>query len=256
MRNYLLSIFLATFGGLFAEDGKVALLSFPCSGNTWSRYCIESIVKRPTTFYDFNSIQDPKMKLPNSPFGEIFDIDTDFSLPFVYKHHTTVGLTGEPIIMILRHPLECILSANGLYFSGQNIKDLEPSQKTILLDSFHSLVRNIKYFEELENKKLLIYYEDLLSFPEEQLRKISNFLSNGTDIEPALHDFMEQYTLHQQRIVDFYSNYSIKKVSTGSKKKLIFHRLKLSEKLRKHCLKELKEIDPAIWTKYLSRYEA
>ncbi len=229
----------------FAQnDPKTYLLSYPRSGNTWMRYCIEFLTKRPTIWFEteFDGIT-----LENIPLGYSFDLGTDFSkLPIWKVHNPDVLLcnledTEQMLIVLVRNYKEAIARHMG---GALNVAKINTQQ-------------NRWYFEALQlyeawnpKKRLLLYYEDLITNPRKVFTELINFLHEELSL---LDEFMANYDRHKKDSIAYYSFHSSPSVTQGNH--VIAHSLKTSKAERIRIDSFVKARYPIIWEKYLKRYQ-
>ena len=106
---------------------RIYLLSFPKSGNTWMRYCIEALTRRPTAEYNLEA------KPISLPLGYTCGHSLDLSMTPVWKIHNKndlnfAGYNHNPqsdiLIFLVRNPKEAIIrhigkvSLNRLFFGA------------------------------------------------------------------------------------------------------------------------------------------
>ncbi|MCH9617436.1 MAG: hypothetical protein SP4CHLAM5_07250 [Chlamydiia bacterium] len=229
------------FSGL-SQDNSVSLLSYPRSGNTWLRYCIEELTKRPTTWHDMESLIGRVEFSGNEPLGKTFDLGLDYAKPYVYKHHDIYSLDDSPLILLLRNPKECAWAHCVCYAN--------------FLTEAKIYIENIEHFEAFKGDKLLIYYEDLLSDPFSILEKVVLFLSKITkeDCRMRVNNFLREYQRHKQNSIEFYGMH-MREVVTASKQNLLYYSKNSTLESRKKFDNELYMANPYLWDKYLSRYK-
>lgn len=117
------------------------LISYPRSGNTWMRYCLEFLSERPTMGVGVN--------MRERPLGETFNLGVNLeAAPIVKKmHYGKIRKNIERCIMILRDPYYCIQRHTG-----------EIKEKSI-----KRYLRIIEEYDKFEGPKACVYYEDLLT---------------------------------------------------------------------------------------------
>ncbi len=225
------------------------LLSYPRSGNTWIRYCIEFLSKKPTIGYTSNNAG----RFDRQPLGSFnndmgVDVHSDFIL---YKRHM-VGegygkLTHTPdwsptdkLILVIRDYKEVIVRHNG---GGTNLKKLKESCSSHIVSKNYTQL--IEYFDGFEGDKILIYYEDLLTDLENTLSKIINFL--GVD-DGFLKDFIQNISEHKKKSLSIYGDSKTKGNSTKS------HSNKLTREQKISWDNWIKENFTDLSDKYLKRY--
>ncbi len=222
---------------------KTYLLSYPRSGNTWMRYCIECLLQRPTLEYRQGMIAKH-----NCPLGFWWDLGTDFSKDPVWKVHDkgwmrrmgTLDPQAETLILIVRNYKEAIT------------RHMRRPLHTSMLKQGHVKV----YFDNLllyeawnPAKRLLIYYEDLLSQPEKTLKQLVAFFNGDVD---EVNAFMLEITKHKKKCVDIYVDYEGPSLTQG--KYLIYHSHQIEDEERKNIDTYVAETYPLLWQKYLNRY--
>lgn len=224
------------------KSDRTFLLSYPRSGNTWTRYCIEYITQRPS-FNRFNFKHDI-----NFPLGWLADFPIDINKSPIEKVHfanelKSTGANNEldALILIVRNPKETLVRHLG---------------KTVLMAAVqeNKMPKNLKiYFEALEifddwrsPKKMIIYYEDLLQAPESVLLEILAFLNESTD---KLQEFLNDYANHKKKCLSLY------KESASAGNDLLFHSKSLSAQERTQIDMWAEKQFPILWEKYLkNRY--
>jgi hypothetical protein len=222
-----LSLFNLIFSN--SQNEPCILLSYPRSGNTFTRYCIEYLTQRPTA-----DIYEP------SPMSHPLSNQVNLSKPFVYKyHHINNPAISTPIILLIRNPKEVA------YSHGKSLSSL--------LDAKKSYVANIKMFDQYNGEKLLIYYEDLITQTRNELRKIQLFLSDDKNAENTLTLFMEKITYHKAQCSALYRDAVTK--DGNSKGQLIYYSKDIDRKTLLDFDTKFKKRFPKIWEKYLKRYE-
>lgn len=232
------------------------LVSYGGSGNTWTRYCLEFLTKRPT-------LHIPIEEFNNNP-SKIFEIDTttkdminpinntiplgvDYSkLPIVKFHHfsrffppSKFANKSTLFILLIRNPKECLLR-------GGTVKDLKNFGR-----SSAPFFANLQIYDNWNPKtRKLIYYEDLIEHPRKTLKSILDFL--GED-DRYLNDFMLHFEQHKQNSLDFYT--FTDHVSRTKGKKSLFYSNKLTKQKKIAIDNAIKNANPQLWNKYLVRYE-
>lgn len=127
-----------------------------------------------------------------------------------------------------------------------------------------SCVNQLRFFQHLRHfdnwpkeRRLLIYYEDLMTKPKEEFSIFINFLGIP---DTRLNSFINNLQQHQQNVIDLYNREHIKRhlPGIGSRsegKDLLFH----SKKVPNEILMQMDEIAkaraPDLYQKYLKRFE-
>ncbi len=224
------------------------LFSFPRSGNTWLRYCLEFLTQRPS-FSKVGHYYDIQRPLG---WAAGFVIDTS-KAPIIKAHAYHEMLLGHNDIE-LRNPNP---ETDTLIFILRNPKE---TFARIEHTTWHSLMHNHiaglgyeaqSYFDGLElfdawpaHMRLLIYYEDFLTSPRETLMHILNFLD-----EPLtrLDQFMDKYEMHRQQCLALYPSSLSKGADT------LFHSKKTSLEFHKLLDEWIQKAYPYLWHTYLEQ---
>jgi hypothetical protein len=144
------------------------LLSYPRSGNHLVRFFIELLSETPTLGCKDN-IKDVSIYqnsfLENLPFNITSLNDYKLNNLFV-KYHFPPEEISEEIIFIVRNPKEVLLRHNNykLKLNGW--------------DGFNSYFNSIEYYNNFKGKKILFFYEDIITNKVEFIIKLCLFLNN------------------------------------------------------------------------------
>ena len=223
---------------------NVYLLSYPRSGNTWTRYCIEYITKRPTGWKDFLFPIQQDNTWINCPLNNNFPMEVDYNAPPVIKVHEITEITqgSDYLVLILRNYKEAIARHIGNDFR---------QMLNMLKDPDNMYIKALQIYHEWpETRKMLIYYEDLMMFPEQTLLSLSNFFQTEHNYVPT---FMHNFNEHKKNVIKLYERDAGESVTRGEYIK--FHSLKLTHQ---QCI-ELDSIcektNPLLYQHYLLRYK-
>jgi len=107
----------------------------------------------------------------------------------------------------------------------------------------------IEIYDSWPNKKMHIYYEDLISEPSSTLCELANFV--GCE-ETVYKKFMAEYEDHRNASIRLYSSALGPSVTGGNKKD--HHKFRLSYEDRVESDRLIREGIPALYEKYLTRY--
>ena len=147
------------------------LLSYPRSGNHLVRFFIELLSEMPT----FGCNENPKdIEIYKNNFSENinFNIKKEYKISDCFrKFHQPpknkyISLNKNcELILILRNPKEVLLRHNNfrLNFKGG-------------WDSYEEYFKGIDFFKNFKGKKLLLYYEDIVTNKVEFINKLYDFL--------------------------------------------------------------------------------
>ena len=225
-------------------ENRIFLFSLGRSGTHWTLYILKHFTKRPFAGSD-NKYRNP------------FDQQEDKNLPFIHHDHDTDHFLAnfknqffsfacpnkkkDKILIILRNPLDTLLRLHASFDEALN--HLTKGGET-------SLFCNLHYLEKWPKaNSYVIYYEDLLDNPKEEIAKLLKFTEVSTN---GLSDFIANLEQHSNKTLSFYDHHH--KSYTKGKDRTFYQRKYTSDQL-KTLVKLLKEIDPGIWEKYLKRYE-
>lgn len=221
---------------------NVFLLSFPGSGNTWTRYCIEFITKRPTgeAIYLF-PVQKDNLRM-DCPLNNNFPLGVNYDAPPVIKIHDIKDRypmgENDYLIVVVRNYKESLLRHLGS----------DVARAIATLQDPHNMYTNAlkAYHEWPDDRKLLIYYEDFLQFPEQTLYRLADFFHTGHELIPQ---FIQELETHRQNGIAIYEHHS---VTQG--KDLHYHGNRISAELRRELDTLCEAADPEMFKTYLLRY--
>ena len=145
---------------------KNILLSYPRSGNHLCRFFIELLTELPTY-----GVHGSKKDIPiyqnlfpkKIPFNIKEDINSDDCF---HKYHIASSLDCKILILIIRNPREVLLSHNGL--NKLNINNNWAS--------YNNYFKLIDFYNNFKGKKLLLYYEDIITQKRKFIYTLYNFL--------------------------------------------------------------------------------
>lgn len=212
------------------------LLSSPKSGNTWVRYCIETL-----TDYDTNFTQ-----LSPKPEGA----------PIIAKSHSIHPNKAKQLgrekklILLVRNYKEILCRYASFRKPGLGVGRLNQLLDMIAKKEFHYFHNLESYDIWDEDKKLLLYYEDIIKNPRESLEKLVEFLEGDPN---TFETFMERYEEHQKRAIKIYdANFH---GSSTKGKGTIYHSKKASPQRLKKIDDLVMTTYPELTEKYLMRYQ-
>lgn len=162
----------------------IYLVSYNHSGNTWLRYCMEYITKKPTLGHRKFSISERK--------NNALRININDNPIAIKRHEIRMGEIRDKdiFVLILRKPNECIKI-------DQNV--------SVEFLKYYSL---IQHYKQHRGKKFLFHYNELfdkhiLSW----LRKIYK----GRIYKNRLNDLKSNWADHQKKCIGIYKNKRNKK---------------------------------------------
>lgn len=213
------------------------LLSYPRSGSTWLRYCIEYLTGRPTVG------QEPTGEQGGASFDTplIHKGRTDY---IVKKRHAILPTTEkEPLILLLRNYKECIVRHN--INNGISLETLKGSAKgkAIKTPKKVDYISNLIEYNQWENEGHLIYYEHLMTTPGRVLGSLMYFMNNYT---ANVDKFIDEIDKHKKICLELYG----KSVTKG--KMLSYHVNRIDNP--KEWDNYLWDNFPKIYNNYLTHY--
>lgn len=222
---------------------RTLLLSYPRSGNSWVRYCVETLSKKKTIKalvppYNTTDGMDKLVSMGMSPMDKDSLTDTEYDEIILEKSHIWEEEfdyifnqeNNSKLILIIRDYKECI-PRNTNYDSHKYSVESE---------KFNS---NLIIFDNTNIDKLLIYYEDLILQPKETLIKILKFLDEYNEMD--LNTFIEKLPEHKKNSISVYNKFQ-KSFTEG--KDLNTHKSKLNQT-------DLNYLDSLFTNKLLNRYK-
>ena len=214
------------------DDQVVAyLLSYPKSGNTWLRYIIEYVTGIPTIYERHMGAGIPHLAqlaegeepsyLINAKAFEKIKTLTDPHIGYPISSQPRIDWREERMVcnrglILKRHSAEAIgANEEPVVAHAPTVPALTPETKLLFLirDPRASAQRasqtgrcpferasiNIEYFVSYQGPKLLVYYEELMKYPEKVILEISSFLGHG---QPE--QFMKNYDEHFKTSIGAY----------------------------------------------------
>ncbi len=220
----------------------------------------------------------PIKNISNDRF-ENFKTDMEYPLdrPFLYQTHIPGDLLGrtlsdDRLIVLVRSPLEILLRSFGIEKSKEllnRLVDREPvnAEKIITIDPYHSsqpidyaltivehLIQIFQCYQDYPSpKKLLVYYEDLISDPIKTMQIVLEFLNEDQKRLPYLAENLE--ILSQQCQKAYISQFNVDPslvIRSNGKDPLFFqsqYKVEELEDLRDLISKAFKDISP-VYLKY------
>ena len=160
---------------IFPDD--IFIVSYPRSGNTWTRFLIGNLLFQEESM-TFSNIENKVPDIYQNHDYQLLKIPRRRCL----KSHEYFDPRYKTIIYIVRNPKDVVISYYyyclkvKIFQENYNIEQFITQFITGELDTFGSWGENVgSWLGARENNQdfLLIRYEDLLSFPQQTLRKIS-----------------------------------------------------------------------------------
>jgi len=225
---------------------KFLLLSYPRSGNTWTRYIFEAISKRSSIGYSVGHPADRAI-------GSRLRLDVDFDQPAILKKSHCLNQqerkSDKSLILIIRNYKEAITR----HLTDDRVPAIKNPVERFKLhltgnDAFDHIdyIYPIIAFDNWKHNKHLIYYEDLIAHPQRTIHDLSNFCGFSTEDTDF---FLANLKKHRESGCKIYS---AKSYTKGKKTKFHLHRI--SKTNRKLIDQHIKDNFSDIFNKYLKQY--
>ncbi len=238
-----------------SQAAETYLISYPRSGINWTLYQLVNITHKDCAGAGwYRWWENGKMNLCVAHHST-----RDENRPLLLYHSGTADgakkliaqTTNEKprIILLLRNYRECM--ARNLFYNVPVILDRikgKASPKITELDCGDAYFDNLYYYHDFDGEKLLVYYEDMIAYPQETLRKLIDFLG---DDGVYFDDFFRNYETHFKESISKYRNNG-GSYSDGDKP--LYHTTKLGASVSQEIDRAVEEYHPTLWVKYLSGY--
>ena len=205
------------------------LLSYPRSGNTWLRYCIETLSGIRTIGYLNSDLKDK---------GVLEKYRNDQNVILIKRHETKEITKNDKLILIIRDYNEVLIRHKGV---SHNI--IKESGNTSPVN-YLSL---IEFYESFSGDKILIFYEDLITDTRSNIERVLSFLEI-TVTDETISSFFENIELHKTKSIDLYGE------SKTKGRVDVRHSSILSKDKKDKNKNFLKEKYSDLYSKYLNRY--
>ena len=179
---------------------KTHILSYPRSGNSWTRYVAEHLSGRPTRGCEDNELDVPLCTNTMEP-NPLAHVRQD-EPPVLYKSHTPGGTGLEPgdrILFITRDPATAV----------------RRHKRKLSRDQFRIYTELLETYHDWPGDKLLIKYEELVSEPAKVIRELAAFIDVPAERVDA---FMADYEQHKRNSISLYSDPSTGVPAKGKSK--------------------------------------
>jgi hypothetical protein len=178
---------------VFPDD--VFLVSFPKSGNTWTRFLVANLLypERNPSFGNINDLIPDPEALSKRRMARI-------PRPRIIKSHQYFDPRYPRVIYIVRDPRDVVLSRYHFHRKRRLISDdspLEPFVELFLTDTtspYGSWSENVASWLSTRSGSdsfLLLRYEDMMAQTQSELAKVAKFLGvpvNSERIDQAVHN--------------------------------------------------------------------
>jgi Sulfotransferase domain len=173
---------------IFPDD--VFLVSFPKSGNTWTRFLIANLIhpEKPASFSNIHEL----IPDPEGTAKRVFD---RVPRPRIIKSHTCFNPEYPRVIYVVRDPRDVALSQYHYHRKRRLIEDQYPMETFVArflagdTCSYGSWAENVSTWlvtRKNDPRFLLLRYEDLIEDTPRELSKIAAFLGSAGSRERIL----------------------------------------------------------------------
>ena len=200
------------------------IMGYPRSGNHWLRYCMANAIKIPMNYCHGNTKQ-------------IWES---------YSKQKSI------LILIVRNYKESIVRHGCHDFNTikRQLLGISPIERGCNGTDYMAILK--MYDEYDDNKKHLVYFEDLILDVEKELYRLAEFFKNDNH---NIKEFMENIKKHVATSLEICKTESQRGITLGDKNKLIYHSNTLSKKLKLDLDSYLEQNHKHLFDKYLTRYK-
>lgn len=212
-------------------------VSFPRSGNTWTRYFVEILTRKNTHGY-YGASSTERGILPWLVPGTSSGVKTPISeetVPILVKRHETEGIERNKqarLLVAVRNFKECIFRDDN---TDKNID--------ARLDKYIDI---IDFYDKFNGDKEIIFYEDIISDDRGTIEKVLKFLNRFDENE--LDEFMLNIESHKKNCMNIYAE------SKTDGKTARYHQDYVDKHLLKYCDEYLIKNHKHLVDKYLKGY--
>ena len=213
------------------------LITYSRSGTNWLRYVIELLSGRPT------------------PGHERLHGGEDFAIDRAHQGYR-VASEYERIVLVVRNYKESLVRHSIDEWTANQDGARRMDVQGFLEDESGRqpptwFIENIRAFDEFTGDKLLLYYEDLMTEPEAEIRRLIEFLDLPRD---GVDDLFANLDEHRRRSVALYRQNQAS-YTEGDADKLSHHSdTLLSDEEKRAFDRYYAERYPDLFRRYLSRY--
>ena len=247
---------LALSLSLLASDSPTTFfVSPPRTGTHWTMYCIGTLTGRYVSFWHRFPKENPlDVSIPPKTFfgAVLIDQQKDAILHshYPYRHLSSHTHQGHKLLMIIRNHKEYLI---------RRAKENKPTCQQVLdrllnPHLINTYMNYLTFYEDWEDdKRLLIYYEDLMSDFRSTITKVIEFL--GEEPNHRLDAFERDIEFHRNRILKYYDrvfNRGGGAMSQGKDQE--YHSKPISKEVLISVDQYIEKNYPHYWRDYLARY--
>jgi hypothetical protein len=234
-------------------DKRVIFLSPPRAGTKWMLYILQQLSHRKLFLIDSNEGRGCRQE------NNAYNLPTtNKKPPIIHTHFPThifkeslcvpiANKQSDLLIMIVRNPLESAIR-HYRYAVGLTFPEIIANYKAT---SYEWLYGNLAMYDNWPKKhRLLVYYEELMIEPKKTISKIVKFIGEpASKVEP----FIQNLAHHKHLSLAHYRESQHLSCTEGND--LMYHSQSLSPEEVQILYHHIKEMNPPLWNKYLSRYD-
>ena len=217
---------------LRSKKPKTFLLTAPKSGTNWMAYSLMQLTKQPFMYIS------PQIR--NVRILQCTNIKDD---AFICAHLPSIVLNqnqntvSDKLIVLVRNYFEELISLWG---------DYKQTFKSAMSTSKHNYFDILNLYDAWNpNQRILVYYEDLMTDYEGEMKRVLDFLGS----EAGLQDFLDHYERYREESMQRYT-FGIQ--SGGAD--LLYHSRNVPLVWLVQLENFFKKKYPYLWNKYLTRY--
>jgi hypothetical protein len=257
--RFLLGIILAVtfYTSAYGTNGSepaIYHLRAPRSGSHWFFYCVNTLFGKGIYYDGSSSCYRDNSYLRNE--GKIVSAHNPYDL-----HLDKDSRNKDLLILLIRNYRECLI---------REYEDPELVKNEILYQaSFNPLshdnhwVLNLRmnhYFHNLRvydiwnpEKRIMVYYEDLLQKPQETLQKLADFLGEKNK-EVEISAFIDKIDVHMENSIKIYEGPNKGYISHTRGRSFLYHTNKIGLIKSRELDELVYKCFPDFFNKYLSTY--
>lgn len=251
----LFTILLPIFSSFGDEPPVVYHLRAPRSGSHWFFYCCNTIFNK-TIFADGDLSPYKSNAYHLRREGKIITAHNPFDLHLNKNSHE-----NDLLILLIRNYRECLLRE---YQDPESVKneityqasfnDLSSDLEWVLSLRMNHYFHNLRVFDIWNpEKRLLVYYEDLLQYPQETLLLIADFFGEN-EKKSEIVAFVENIDEHMENSLNIYEGPAGGYKSYTRGRSFLYHTNRVGIEKSLEIDQLVKKYFPEFLEKYLSRY--
>lgn len=243
-----------SYGANDHREKRIIFLTPARSGTHWMFYIMQHFSKRKV----FHAVDSPGCRVEYNPFG----FETVREKPPIVHFHLAwfandrnlcypieVANRDKDIhLLIIRNPIEATIRQY-MRSCGLSFADIIANYR----DKFFEMVfTNLEFYDSWpKDRKLLVYYEDLMQHPNRVIPKIVEFIGES---KQGVNEFLMHIDVHKSISLEQYRKIHGSTFTEGND--LTYHSRSLTNEQRQALYLHIKNTNPKLWRKYLSRYDA